>query len=75
MSVSRVFGGAWEVALRYSHLDLNDDNIRGRELSDITVGLNWYLNSYLRLMFNYIRADLDGFGETNIFQGRLHLHF
>ena len=28
-------------------------------LFDTTIGLNWYLNSYAKIQFNYIRADLD----------------
>ncbi len=62
--------GAWEVALRYSHLDLvhtarYDDNgmimdgsIYGGKLSTITLGLNWYLTPNSRVMLNYINADV-----------------
>src|SRR5206468_5703677 len=31
--------GAWEVALRYSHLDLNDKTISGGILNDVTFGV------------------------------------
>ncbi|HVS02903.1 MAG TPA: porin, partial [Thermoanaerobaculia bacterium] len=31
-------GGAWEIALRYSHLDLTDAGVRGGEQDDFTVG-------------------------------------
>ncbi len=51
--------GAWEVAARWSYLDLNDKNIRGGELNDVTLGVNWYLNAYTKFQFNYIRAMLD----------------
>jgi hypothetical protein len=50
---------AWEVALRWSYLDLNDGAIQGGYLDDTTVGLNWYLHAYMRMMFNYIYADLN----------------
>jgi phosphate-selective porin OprO/OprP len=46
--------GAWEVAVRYSHLDLNDTAISGGILNDVTFGVNWYTNPYSKLVFNYI---------------------
>lgn len=48
--------GAWEMAVRWSHIDLNNDNIRGGRLADVTAGMNWYLNGYAKIQFNYIRA-------------------
>lgn len=47
--------GAWELATRYSSADLNDGDFEGGELSNITVALNWYINSNFRLMGNYTR--------------------
>ena len=49
--------------------------IDGRRLDDITVGLNWHLNPYMRVMFNYVWADLDDVGQTNIFQSRVQFDF
>jgi phosphate-selective porin OprO/OprP len=53
--------GAWEIAARYSHLDVEDgiSGANGGEEHNVTVGLNWYLNPNVRLMWNYIRACVD----------------
>jgi phosphate-selective porin OprO/OprP len=71
--------GAWEVAGRWSYIDLNDQNILGGRLNDVTFGLNWYLNQRTKFQFNYIHAFLDdpGFGESgaNIFALRGQVDF
>ena len=69
----------WELAARYSYLTLNDHNIHGGRLVDLTLGVNWYLNPNLRVMWNYVWADAshrfrDG-GESNAFQWRIQLAF
>ena len=62
--------GALELALRYSLMDLNDGaglagtetplgGVRGGEQTTLAAGLNWYLNSNLKLMFNYMHVDVD----------------
>ena len=70
--------GAWEVALRYSHLDLDDGNIKGGKLDNITAGLNWYWNPNMRMMFNFINADLDrdsADADTQAFMIRTQIDF
>ncbi len=64
--------GAWEIAARYSELDLNYNvghegvapnttagEIRGGKQDIVTVALNWYLNRNLRLMFQYQNVDVE----------------
>jgi phosphate-selective porin OprO/OprP len=74
--------GAWEVGLRYSYVDLNDEEIQGGEEKNITVGLNWYLNPYVAFKFNYVHAHVEETnagiyyledGDTNIFQMRFQM--
>lgn len=72
--------GAWEVALRYSNLDLNDETIRGGEIDDMTVGLNWYVNQYVRLSANYVAVlDIGGGAhdddEPDIYEMRMQFAY
>jgi len=48
--------GAWQIAARVSTLDLNDGVVRGGDLVDTTLGLNWHLNPYLRVTTNWVHA-------------------
>jgi phosphate-selective porin OprO/OprP len=57
--------GAWELAARYSYVNLNDGTgsarIQGGIMDGLTVGVNWYLNNNLKLQFDYVhnnRSDL-----------------
>jgi phosphate-selective porin OprO/OprP len=67
--------GAWEVALRYSTVDLGDAGVAGGEQSDVTAALNWYLNPVARLMLNYVRADVEDVGEADVFLARWAIDF
>ncbi|RMH01253.1 MAG: hypothetical protein D6702_11905, partial [Planctomycetota bacterium] len=67
--------GAWEVAARFSRLDLNDGPIAGGELRDLTLGVNWYLDENVRLQLNYVIADLVTFGNARILEFRFHVHW
>lgn len=51
--------GAWEVAARFSYLNLNDRSgtgIKGGDITDYTFGLNWYTTPYTKFVFNYIHS-------------------
>ena len=67
--------GAWEIALRYSTLDLTDGGIEGGEVDDVTFGLNWYPFANVRWMANYVLSDVDGVGEMDAFQMRFQVDF
>ncbi len=48
--------GAWEVAARYDLMDMNTSGIAGGSVNTGTLALNWYLNSHVRLMTNWVRV-------------------
>ena len=56
--------GALELGVRYEYVDLNDKDIFGGELTDITVGVNWYLNPNTRVMVNYVSSSVDDYTEV-----------
>jgi phosphate-selective porin OprO/OprP len=62
--------GSWELAWRYSHTDLDFDAgieglaaatgaVRGGIQDIRSIGLNWALNSNLKLMLDYMRVKVD----------------
>lgn len=88
--------GAWSISARYSNLDLNWNEgssgvactqfvqcVRGGEQNIVNIGLNWYLNSNLKLMTEYAMIDIDRdtYGVTSldadfdIVQGRMQFTF
>jgi len=54
---------AWEVAVRYSTINLNDGPINGGEENNITLGLNVYPSDNVRFMANVIVADQKDTGD------------
>ncbi len=75
---------AWQLALRYSTVDLNDGMVFGGVEDNITFGVNYYLKPKIRFMFNYIKVDVDqtdpvtGIVTTespNIYQVRAQVDF
>ena len=67
--------GAWEIGLRYSAMDLDQEGVNGGNLGDITFALNWYLNPATRIMTNYIYSDLKDVGKAHILQMRFQVDF
>jgi phosphate-selective porin OprO/OprP len=71
--------GAWELAVRLNHLNLNSGPIQGGETDAVEAGINWYLNPNLKIQFEYlwqdryrmktgvIPGDINGFGVRTQF--------
>jgi phosphate-selective porin OprO/OprP len=56
--------GAWEIAGRYSVIDLNDrlgfpDAAFGGKQTIYSAGLNWYVNRNIRFMLDYLHGTID----------------
>ncbi len=54
--------GAFEILARFSNLTASHDVINAnplspKEINNISFGLNWYLTSHARIMYNYIFTD------------------
>jgi len=67
--------GAVELAGRVSYSDLNSGGISGGSMTDITAGINWYLNPNTRFMLNYVRSDVTDIGTADILQTRFQIDF
>ena len=79
--------GAVELAVRYSTLDLNDldENVSGGKGDNVTIGVNWYANSNVRLMTNYAlvkndphatgNGDVKGDDDFSVLQFRFQVIF
>ncbi len=59
-------GSQFEVIVRYDTMDANDslageagDDIMGGELTNLTIGLNWYVNPNVVLRLNHSRVETD----------------
>jgi phosphate-selective porin OprO/OprP len=75
--------GAWEIAARYSDLDLNYhdpgaglaslvDTVRGGEQKVSTIGVNWYLNSDIRFMLDYLHVDVSRHNGSGVQIGQTY---
>ena len=78
--------GAWELAARYSYIDLNGTTNAagapsgpGRQLNNLTLALNWYLIDNARFQFNYIHPVLKdrvtGTTNSDFFAARCQIDF
>ncbi len=56
--------GAWEIAARYSYLNLDDRAISGGKTEGYAYGLNWYLNPSLSIRTEYLHQNVFGGGPN-----------
>lgn len=68
-------GGAWQVAARFSALDLDDGAVQGGEMTETVVGVNWHANPNARVMLNVVFADVERSGRLTVFQVRFQADF
>jgi phosphate-selective porin OprO/OprP len=70
--------GAWEIAFRYSYIDLDSNYVIGELQSSTpaaivggkqygyTLGLNWYPNDLIRLMLDFNHVDFEKWNASNL---------
>lgn len=57
--------GAWQLAARYSMIDLNDGGISGGKAESVTLGVNWLPTPTLRFSGNYVKVmNINGGAHT-----------
>ncbi len=61
--------GAWEIAARFSYLNLDDGDVQGGIMASETIGLNWYLNTHLKIQFDYLHTLRYDLGASAIIGG------
>jgi phosphate-selective porin OprO/OprP len=71
--------GAWQIAARWSSIDLTDADIIGGTGDSFTFGMNWLWNANARMQFNYVRGNVDrgffGFGDFDSYGLRFMVDF
>ncbi len=63
--------GAVEVAFRFSRIDLNNRQVNGGVMDDLTAAFNSYASPNARVSTNVIRSKLDASDPVWILQARL----
>ena len=53
--------GAWELVARFETMEVDDNQFDDIEADKYTLGVNWYFNDHVKLMANYINAELDNY--------------
>ncbi|WP_304075089.1 OprO/OprP family phosphate-selective porin [Maricaulis maris] len=74
-TVSEGGPGAWEIAVRYDRADF--DSVAAGELTNWTLGVNWYLEDHVRIMANLVDGSLSvpGAADTDVSGAQLRLQW
>ncbi len=71
--------GAWQIVYRCSYTYLDDGGVWGGRAAKSAFGVNWYLNPFARIMFDYANAhvssDTSPMSDINIFDMRVQVSF
>jgi phosphate-selective porin OprO/OprP len=71
--------GAWEIASRWSYINLNDGTINGGQLNSIECALNWHWSRRLKMKLLYSRVAVentpDGDATLDIYGSRVQVVF
>lgn len=72
--------GSLELLVRYGNADLNNASICGGRLSEVTVGMNYFVNKYIAGKINYTRMMVGktsprGGDNFDLIQARLQFNF
>ena len=71
-------GGAWEAKIRYDYAEGKDVAIES-EITQIAVGLNWFVNPNVRMMFEYLTGEREPDGldsqKLDVFATRVQFAF
>jgi len=68
-SVYQGGAGAWETAVRWSSLNLDDAAVDGGKMDIFSLGVNWWLSSFFLTSVNYRHIVLEDDGLTGISDG------
>jgi phosphate-selective porin OprO/OprP len=68
--IPKTKNGAWEIAARWSKMDLNDPaagvDIAGGSAVNYTLGVNWYINANFKWMLNWVSVNNDNNAKPDL---------
>jgi phosphate-selective porin OprO/OprP len=66
--------GAWELAARFSQVDLSNRDLRGGVQRNVTVGLNWWTNPNVMFRLNYVYGNAEPNSGVTLAGQNEHIH-